>query len=257
MRFEVADTGIGVDPAKLSSIFEAFTQADGSHSRQFGGTGLGLTITRRLVNLMGGRLWAESAIGAGSRFFVELPLARTEVAARAATAPDPPPRIPAGLKILVAEDNPINQKVICAMLRRHACDIVLAANGEEACRRFLAACAEPHPDVSSSPRITESGATSPAVGFDLVLMDVQMPEVDGLEATRCIRNQEASRHLPRTPVLALTAHASRVHHEQCLASGMDGVITKPLNQVELLSRIAAALRAPDPERLPVSCAVPR
>jgi CheY-like chemotaxis protein len=214
-RFEVADTGIGIDPTKQGSIFDSFTQADGSHSRHFGGTGLGLTITRRLVQLMHGRLWVESAIGAGSRFFVEFPLEPVVAAAPTAPVKAVSDRLPPSLRILVAEDNPINQTVVCAMLKRQGCEIVLAGNGAEACHQFLAAT------------------------FDLVLMDVQMPEVDGLEATRRIREEEMQRHLPRTPVLALTAHASRQQHEQCLACGMDAVMTKPVNMPELVRHIGA------------------
>jgi CheY-like chemotaxis protein len=218
VRMEVRDTGIGIPAGKLDSIFEAFTQADGSHTRQFGGTGLGLTITRRLVELMGGRLWAESEAGQGSRFFVELELAKvpTPVVSELAT-PNTVTSLPRGLRILVAEDNPINQKVIDAMLRRQGWSVTLAGNGAEACR------------------YSAEGT------FDLVLMDVQMPEVDGLDATRRIRADEARRGLKRTPILALTAHASKAQHEECLAQGMDAVLTKPVNLPDLLRGIAAAV----------------
>jgi signal transduction histidine kinase len=215
MCFEVRDTGIGIAGDKLHLIFDAFTQADGSHTRQFGGTGLGLTITRRLVDLMGGRLWAESVSGRGSSFFVELALARTSppVTAEAACAPAVAP--PGGLRVLVAEDNPINQKVICSMLSRQGWNVTLAVNGVEACRHFL------------------------EKSFDLVLMDVQMPEMDGLEAARRIRLEEADRGLARTPILALTAHASKTQHDQCLAHGMDSVTTKPVSMPDLLREIAS------------------
>ena len=238
VRVEVRDTGIGIAGAKLDSIFDAFTQADGSHTRQFGGTGLGLAITRRLVNLMDGRLWAESEAGRGSRFSVELPLASTSAPAPASDAAEDSAGqspIPA-LHVLVAEDNPINQKVICSMLRRQGWTVTLAANGKEAYRHYL----QEH--------------------FDLVLMDIQMPEVDGLEATRLIRRDEArlansqastgsehpgQAHRPvevrHTPIIALTAHASQPQHDQCIAEGMDAVITKPVNLPSLLRGIGAAL----------------
>jgi two-component system, sensor histidine kinase len=216
LQFVVRDTGIGITPEKLESIFNAFTQADGSHTRRFGGTGLGLTITRRLVNLMGGRVWAESGIGQGSRFCFELPMAAGSSPAaspeEAAPVEAPLPK----LHVLVAEDNAVNQKVISAVLRRQGWSITLASNGEEAWGHFRDGC------------------------FDLILMDVQMPEMDGLQATRLIREQEM-RHASgeRIPILALTAHASLAQHEECLAVGMDGILTKPLSVPSLLREIRA------------------
>jgi CheY-like chemotaxis protein len=138
-----------------------------------------------------------------------------EVQADSTTAPE----LPVSLRVLVAEDNLINQKVICSMLRRQNWSVTLAGNGEEAYRCFL-----------------ESD-------FDLILMDVQMPEVDGLEAARRIRQAERSHGLGRIPILALTAHAAQAQHQQCLAAGMDAVITKPVNLPGLLAQIAAALPA--------------
>jgi signal transduction histidine kinase/CheY-like chemotaxis protein len=226
VRFEVRDSGIGIPQDKLQLIFEPFTQADGSHTRQFGGTGLGLT-KRRLVHLMGGKLWAESSVGHGSRFFVELSLP-----SRPAPAPDADRTQVQGeawlpnLNVLVAEDNPINQKVICSMLRRQGWGVTLAANGREAYDRFLQA------------------------QFDLVLMDVQMPEMDGLQATRLIRREEARRSAdsarPPTPIVALTAHASEQQHQQCLTDGMDAVITKPVNLAALLHCIREVLARAKP-----------
>jgi signal transduction histidine kinase/ActR/RegA family two-component response regulator len=218
LRFEVRDTGIGITEKQMEAVFEPFTQADGSHTRQFGGTGLGLAITRRLVNLMGGRLWAESEPGRGSRFFVELPVAASAPPeSRVAAAEAAAPAVPGALRVLVAEDNPINQKVICAMLRRQGWTVTLARNGEEAFRCFL------------------------EVPCDLVLMDVQMPGMDGLESSRRIREAERGRGLGRIPILALTAHAAQSQQEQCLAAGMDAVITKPVNLPALLAQIGAVL----------------
>jgi signal transduction histidine kinase/ActR/RegA family two-component response regulator len=218
LRFAVQDTGIGIPPEKVGAIFEAFTQADGSHTRRFGGTGLGLTITRRLVDLMGGRLKVDSTVGEGSRFSCELPMGPGSRPAPAEAPLETPAPLPT-LHVLVAEDNLINQKVICAMLRRQGWTIALAENGREALDCF----GREH--------------------FDLVLMDVQMPEMDGLEATRLIRRDEQRNSAAtRVPILALTAHASGSQHEQCLAEGMDGVLTKPISLKVLMREVRAVMQ---------------
>jgi CheY-like chemotaxis protein len=166
---------------------------------------------------MGGRLWAESEPGQGSRFFVELALARSVPPVAKEPAVPPPAAAAVGLRVLVAEDCVINQKVIVAMLRRQGWSVTLAVNGVEAFRHFQ----ENY--------------------FDLVLMDVQMPEMDGLEATRQIRAEEGRRGLSRTPIVALTAHASQAQHEECLEQGMDSVITKPISLPGLLREIDAVV----------------
>ena len=222
LRFAVEDTGIGIAREKREAIFDAFTQADGSHTRQFGGSGLGLTITRRLVDLMGGDLRVESEPGRGSCFFFDLPMpavqppaALPKNAGSSAETALPP------LRVLVAEDNAINQKVIDALLRRQGWTVVLVANGKLACDAF--ACQR----------------------FDAILMDIQMPEMDGLEAAGWIRQKERECACScRMPIVALTAHASRAQHDQCIAAGMDGVVTKPVNLPALLSCIAEVISRP-------------
>ena len=219
LRFAVEDTGIGIAPGKREAIFEAFTQADGSHTRRFGGSGLGLTITRRLVELMSGKLNLTSEPGKGSCFFFELPIPSVTEPALSAVAIDSESveSLPA-LRVLVAEDNAINQKVITALLRRRGWTVVLASNGRLACETF------------------------DRERFDLILKDIQMPEMDGLEAARWIRQREREHHAQdRTAIVALTAHACQAQHDQCLAAGMDGVATKPVTFPALLSCISAVL----------------
>ena len=205
----VEDTGIGIPANQQSAIFEAFHQADGSVSRLYGGSGLGLTISRRLVRLMGGGISVQSTPGQGSRFdfSVRFGLPRTESRPeqnRPSTTDTCPP-----LRILVAEDNPINQKVLVKLLGRDGHQADVAADGEAA----LAAL--------------QKGA------YDIVLMDVQMPGLDGLEVTRRFRLMENGG--PRLPIIALTAHAMRGDAERCFAAGMDAYLSKPVD--------ASALRA--------------
>jgi len=212
IRIEVRDTGIGIEPDRLSRLFQPFEQGDASMSRRFGGTGLGLAISKRLVELMDGRLWGESQPGLGSTFILELPLRAAERQAPSsrpvrAAVPDQKPA--ANLRLLIAEDNPVNQRVASRMLQRlgYAADVV--ENGRLA--------------VEAVDRQR----------YDVIFMDVQMPELDGLEATRRIR----ARPGPPPWIVALTAHALDGDRRQCLAAGMNDFLSKPVQLQELTAAL--------------------
>jgi signal transduction histidine kinase/ligand-binding sensor domain-containing protein/CheY-like chemotaxis protein len=219
LHFAVSDTGIGIPEQARDVIFEAFRQADGSTSRTYGGTGLGLTISVRLVRLMGGDMTVESELGRGSvfRFWVR---ARTVKALPACTTPNAhdsePSRTARGCRILLAEDNAVNQRVATALLERRGHTVVVVSNGRLAVERA-------REEV-----------------FDIILMDLQMPEMDGWTATRQIRTYEAEtgRHVP---IIALTAHAMRHAREQCLLSGMDAVIVKPFDPQQLYEAVETSV----------------
>jgi CheY-like chemotaxis protein/anti-sigma regulatory factor (Ser/Thr protein kinase) len=217
LHISVEDTGIGIPKEKQRTIFEAFVQADASSTRQYGGTGLGLTITSQLVSMMGGKVWVESELGRGSTFHltvclgvVQTPADRPERAPLG--APPPPAEGRRSLRVLVVEDNPVNRLLGVRLVEKHGHAVVAVSSGQAAV------------EVLRRDR------------FDLVLMDVQMPGMDGFETTCAIRREEtrSGKHLP---IIAVTAHAMKGDRERCLLAGMDGYISKPINGSELCAAI--------------------
>ncbi len=223
VRIAVADTGIGIPPEKQKTIFDAFAQAESSTTRKYGGTGLGLSIVDRLIHLMGGSIRIDSAPGQGTCFHVELRLEHTRIAACEAPRLDQANASSTldGKQILLVEDTPVNQKIAEKLLTRYGCVVTIAANGREALDavEFQA--------------------------FDLILMDMQMPEMDGLEATRHLRQREKEGQLPHTPIVAMTANAMLDDRDQCMAAGMDDFIAKPFRADEVIATIARHLGPAD------------
>ena len=215
----VRDTGIGFESDRAERLFSRFVQADGSISRRFGGTGLGLAISKALCELMGGGIEAQSRPDVGSTFTVRLPMRRLAASELAAelTAPESEELDISGLRILLAEDHPTNQRVIQLILGPFDVDLVIVGDGRQAVEAFTAA------------------------SFDLVLMDMQMPHMDGLAATREIRRIEAATRAPRTPLAMLTANAMDEHRAQGAAAGADHHIAKPITPESLLAGIAETL----------------
>ncbi|MFO1336763.1 MAG: PAS domain-containing protein [Burkholderiaceae bacterium] len=213
----VTDTGIGMSDEQVAQLFVAFRQADSSTTRRYGGTGLGLAISRRLVELMGGRLLVRSALGRGSEFELRLPWRPAELPAAPRPVPPWPEQAPplAGLRLLVAEDNAVNQVVIEQLLTRAGARVVLASDGAEAVERVRAGPGD----------------------FDAVLMDVQMPVMDGFEATRRI-----VAIAPGLPVVGQTAHALPEERARCLASGMAAHLAKPIELDRLVATLLGVAR---------------
>jgi CheY-like chemotaxis protein len=232
--FAVRDQGIGIPADKLPHLFEKFSQVDGSATRRFGGTGLGLAISRQLALLMGGDIGVDSREGEGSTFSLTLPLNRaandSALAGEPVATPLPPDR---RLRILAAEDNETNRLVLQAMLAGVDADLVLVEDGAAAVRAFAAS------------------------GFDLVLMDVQMPVMNGLDATRAIRAQERREGKAPTPIIALTANAMRHQIEEYEAAGMDIHVSKPLQVERLFEALALALEGPRSAGTSAACAASR
>ena len=216
VMFEVSDTGIGIPANAVAHVFERFSQADSSITRQFGGTGLGLAICKHIVTLMGGKIGVESETGKGSRFWFNIPTTLGEAPQEVSSAAIDRARYDFGrLRILIADDSPVNQIFMSAMLTRRGHIVDAVTNGLEA--------------VQSVRRYN----------YDLVLMDVQMPEMDGPTATAQIRKLQGSE--AATPIIALTADAMSGRREKYLAAGMDDYVTKPVKTAELFSAMARVL----------------
>ena len=223
LRFEVADTGIGIAPEKLARVFESFSQADASTTRRYGGTGLGLTISKKLVELMGGRIAVESAPGEGSTFAFTVDVVAQPAAEDVAPAASPPTRPSldalraSGQRVLVVEDNAVNQRVVCRLLARLGLDTDVAGDGAAGLAALYDGAERGRP-------------------YRVVFMDVQMPVMDGHEATRRLRAE-----LPRAAqpyVISLTANAMAGDREACLASGADAYLSKPVRFGDLEAALA-------------------
>lgn len=224
VRIAVSDTGIGIPPEQQAKVFDAFVQADSSHSRRFGGTGLGLSIAARLVEGMGGRIWLESQPGHGSTFYFTALLGIAHEPNEVSTyASGPWPRGSKALRLLLAEDNPVNQLLALRLLEKLGHTVEVVSNGAAAV------------------------AAARNGRYDAILMDVQMPEMSGLEATLAIRAAEAAHGLYPTPIIAMTAHAMAGDRNQCLEAGMNAYLTKPIVIDALMSELDRIDPTPLPE----------
>jgi len=236
LEIKVSDTGTGIPEDKLGTIFDKFTQADGSISRKYGGSGLGLAITRRLVEMQGGTVEVESKFGKGSVFTVLIPAGMVEAAPAQPSSNDgavaSERRPMARGRVLLVEDNIVNQKVVLAILQKRGYEIEVAGDGGQALLR-----------LESCP-----------FAYDLVLMDIQMPVLDGLEATRRIR---LDGRWDALPIVAMTAHAMQGDRERCIEAGMNGYVSKPVQPAHLLGTIERLLRQDPAELAKSSTAVPQ
>ena len=221
----VTDTGPGIEPDHLPRLFGKFSQADESVTRRFGGSGLGLAICRELAVLMGGDVDVVSTVGAGSTFTLRLPLARLgDVPLLEASVPEPQDcSLPRPVRVLAAEDNPINQRVLAALMEPLGVELTLVGSGAEAIEAW------------------RSG------GWDLILMDIQMPGMGGVQATLGIRSAEAAEGRPRTPIVAVSANAMRHQMDEYRAAGMDLHVSKPIRAAALHAAVHAALQLGETE----------
>ncbi len=227
LSFEVRDTGIGMTPAQLARVFEPFTQADGSTTRKFGGTGLGLTVAQRLVELMGGTIQVESAPGCGSAFSFIALFEQADVVTANAVPPVIAEPVASQARVLLAEDNPVNRQVALKMLGKMEFNVAVAENGLEAVNRS-------------------------EEGFEVILMDCHMPEMDGFEAATRIRELEKRLGRPRVPIIAMTANASASDREQCIAAGMDDHLGKPYTRAQLVAMMDRWIARRPAAELPVN-----
>ncbi len=231
LRFTVRDTGIGIPAEKISTLFQSFTQVDVSTTRRYGGSGLGLAISRELVTLMGGEIGVTSEAGKGSAFWFTVrfrkPTDPPEIHEQKPLSPAFPRAVSFGeARILLVEDNPVNRDVALAILEGWALRADLVSNGIEAIQAL---------------RLSH---------YDLVLMDVQMPEMDGLEATRTIRDRRSGVLDPSVPIVAMTAHAMREDRERCLEAGMSDYLSKPVDPRALLAILEHYLQVPKARVVP-------
>jgi len=241
LRFEVKDTGIGIDPEAQTHLFQPFSQADSSTARRFGGTGLGLSISKNLVGLMGGIIGVESALGLGANFWLTLPLTPVKSNAPVLSSASNQKPVPvtnaeeslpdySNKQVLVVEDNTVNQKVILAQLARFQIKPDVVHNGQIALDKLQCET------------------------YDLILMDCQMPVMDGYETTRILRGREiAADDVRRTPIVAFTAHAALEEREKCLAAGMDDYLSKPITKMALANVLDRWLDKPfNRKKIPAS-----
>lgn len=229
----VSDTGIGIPPEKSKVIFEAFAQGDPSISREYGGAGLGLAISKNLIDSMGGKLWFESRVGIGSCFHFTLPLELADaLPARTASPTMPTPigqkKVVEDLAVLVVEDNLVNQKLAQRLLERRGYQVRVANNGKEAIENF------------------HTGA------YGLILMDLQMPVLGGVAAAREIRRFESQCGKRPVPILAMTANVFEDDRQECVAAGMDGFVEKPIRAEELFGEMQRCLGRADSQRTSAS-----